>query len=159
MMYPATPCLDDRGLILMSDDQVGWGSFRASHFDMQGPVQAPLRDAFKSVQDHGIIENPSDHTILIVDDDETNIRVLNTLLSREGYNTVYALSGFQALELFAQAMPKPSCVLLDIGLPDISGVRYTLQSSSFLVYDFTTLLPKLPPLPMRTECMAYRKPC
>lgn len=74
------------------------------------------------MEEHGIpVYNPSDHTILIVDDDETNVHVLESLLSGEGYRTMSALSGFQALELFAQAMPKPSCVLLDIGLPDISG--------------------------------------
>lgn len=84
-----------------------------------------MRNALKTVQDHAIIDNPSDHTILIVDDDETNVGVLNSLLSREGYRTIYALTGFQALELFAQAMPKPSCVLLDIGLPDISGACST----------------------------------
>lgn len=93
---------------------------------MQGSSQAPLRDALKLVQEHGIpLDNPSNHTILIVDDDETNVHVLESLLSQEGYRTMSALSGFQALELFSQAMPKPSCVLLDIGLPDISGAPAT----------------------------------
>jgi CheY-like chemotaxis protein len=69
------------------------------------------------------VDNPGDHTIMIVDDDPTNVHVLETLLARDGFRTVSAGTGFQALERFAQSNPKPSCVLLDIGLPDISGAR------------------------------------
>ena len=69
------------------------------------------------------VEDPGNHVILIVDDDPTNVHVLETLLTHEGFVTVSADTGFKALEIFAQAVPKPSCVLLDIGLPDISGAR------------------------------------
>jgi PleD family two-component response regulator len=67
------------------------------------------------------VGDPRDHTILIVDDDPINVHILTTVLGNEGYGTLSANTGFKALEVFAQSVPRPSCVLLDIGLPDISG--------------------------------------
>ena len=67
--------------------------------------------------------DPRSHTVMIVDDDATNVHILETVLGSAGYKTVSAATGFKALELFAQSAPRPSCVLLDIGLPDISGAK------------------------------------
>jgi PleD family two-component response regulator len=89
----------------------------ASELDANSAVN-PLQS---NSMDGTYVDDPSSHTILIVDDDSTNVALLETLLSQKGYKTMSAESGFKALELFAQAVPKPSCVLLDIGLPDISG--------------------------------------
>jgi PleD family two-component response regulator len=98
------------------------------HVRLQGSqgIQEEARLASKAagpdhVGDHSFVMNPKEHTIMIVDDDPTNVHVLETLLAQDGFQTVSAATGFQALECFAQSTPKPSCVLLDIGLPDISG--------------------------------------
>lgn len=69
-------------------------------------------------------------TILIVDDKATNIAILSDLL-KDDYKIKVANSGQRALEL-ARAKNKPDLILLDIGMPDMSGydVCKTLKSSS-----------------------------
>jgi CheY-like chemotaxis protein len=59
--------------------------------------------------------------ILLVEDNEINIRVAKLHLSDCGYTDILiARSGQQALELFSCDL---GLVLLDIGLPDISGLE------------------------------------
>ena len=58
-------------------------------------------------------------TILIVDDNEPAAKGLATLLSRSGHTALIALTGKEALEKVASL--KPDVVILDIGLPDMSG--------------------------------------
>ena len=57
--------------------------------------------------------------ILIVDDQQTNVRLMETLLQAEGYATVAAFNGREALTL-AEA-EKPDLILLDIMMPDMDG--------------------------------------
>ncbi|QTE30121.1 putative bifunctional diguanylate cyclase/phosphodiesterase [Pengzhenrongella sicca] len=57
--------------------------------------------------------------ILIVDDDESNCRLLEALLGPEGYATSVAASGEAALKLVA-ADP-PDLILLDIMMPGLDG--------------------------------------
>jgi diguanylate cyclase (GGDEF)-like protein len=58
-------------------------------------------------------------TILIVDDTDTNILMLERLLSDEGYSVMTAQRGASALEL-AETSP-PDLILLDIGMPAMDG--------------------------------------
>jgi DNA-binding NarL/FixJ family response regulator len=61
-------------------------------------------------------------TVLIVDDHPGFRRAARVLLEAEGYRVVgESATGGEALET-AQRM-RPSLVLLDIGLPDIDGLR------------------------------------
>ena len=59
------------------------------------------------------------HLILIVDDDERNIRLLSALLGPEGFEVLPALSGKEALELVSKT--EPDLILLDIMMPDMDG--------------------------------------
>ncbi|MFZ5556466.1 MAG: response regulator [Pseudomonadota bacterium] len=58
-------------------------------------------------------------TILVVDDEEANRRVLQTMLGFEGYRIVAAADGPQALA--AAAAEAPDLVLLDIMMPGMDG--------------------------------------
>ena len=58
-------------------------------------------------------------TILIVDDEILNRRLLEVLLRPEGYLTQCAASGEEALALIAQLAP--DLILLDIMMPGIDG--------------------------------------
>lgn len=58
-------------------------------------------------------------TILLVDDDPSNIRVLNTTLT-EKYQTKIATSGEKALEIVMRS-PQPDLILLDIMMPGMDG--------------------------------------
>ncbi|WP_018871088.1 response regulator [Thioalkalivibrio sp. ALgr3] len=58
--------------------------------------------------------------ILIVEDEDSAARVLETQLGLEGYRTSRASSGEQALECIAREAPQ--LVLLDVMMPDMSGL-------------------------------------
>ena len=58
--------------------------------------------------------------ILVVDDVARNIRLLETLLTPEGYEVIAASSGTEALDRVGDA--SPDVVLLDISMPGLSGI-------------------------------------
>jgi two-component system cell cycle response regulator DivK len=58
-------------------------------------------------------------TVLIVEDNELNMKLFNDLLEAHGYKTLKTASGSEAMEL-ARAH-KPDLVLMDIQLPEVSG--------------------------------------
>ena len=60
-------------------------------------------------------------TILVVDDDEPYRRLLYDVLSAKSYRVLLAESGIRAIELTRQE--HPDVILLDIRLPDISGLE------------------------------------
>ncbi len=60
-------------------------------------------------------------TILIVDDDLQNCKLLETLLRPEGYLTVTAGSGAQALKQVAARAP--DLILLDVMMPEMDGYQ------------------------------------
>jgi len=57
--------------------------------------------------------------ILIVDDEEQNVRLLSSLLKAEGYVTDTASNGLEAVEKVKTA--PPDLVLMDIMMPDMDG--------------------------------------
>ena len=85
---------------------------------------------------HNIIKDtiaetvPSEHpswknkTILIVEDDESNIEYLKEVLIDKGLNCMYAENGEKAMQIF-RSNPFINMVLMDIRLPDINGLDLT----------------------------------
>ncbi len=62
-------------------------------------------------------------TVLIVEDNELNMRLFNDLLGAFGYRTVKTHDGRQALPLAREH--KPDLIVMDIQLPEISGLEVT----------------------------------
>jgi two-component system, cell cycle response regulator DivK len=62
-------------------------------------------------------------TILIVEDNELNMKLFNDLLQAHGYNTVQAMDGRVVLDMARDT--KPDLILMDIQLPEISGLEVT----------------------------------
>jgi len=58
--------------------------------------------------------------VLVVDDNPVNIRLVQTILEKEGYDTVSAMDGPSAIE--AVRIGKPDLVLLDIFMGEMSGL-------------------------------------
>lgn len=59
--------------------------------------------------------------ILIVDDKPTNLRILSTMLTKQGYKVRAVVSGKMAITA-AQNQP-PDLILLDIKMPELDGYR------------------------------------
>lgn len=68
---------------------------------------------------HEMHMSTSDATVLIVDDRVANRRLLEALLAPEGYATLSAADGPEALALAAQHTP--DVVLLDVRMPGMNG--------------------------------------
>jgi CheY-like chemotaxis protein len=58
-------------------------------------------------------------TILVVDDQRDNRDMLCTMLAQEGYSTMSAASGIEAMDLIA--VDAPQLILLDVSMPDMDG--------------------------------------
>ena len=61
--------------------------------------------------------------VLIVDDEQSIRTFLKVTLTSQGYETIEAVSGNDALTKAAAV--KPDIIILDIGLPDIDGIEVT----------------------------------
>lgn len=59
-------------------------------------------------------------TILVVDDNEANLRLINAVLKTRGYGLIEATSGEAALEILSAQ--RPSLVLMDVQMPGLSGI-------------------------------------
>jgi two-component system cell cycle response regulator DivK len=62
-------------------------------------------------------------TILIVEDNELNMKLFNDLLEANGYATVQTRNGIEAVALARQH--RPNLILMDIQLPEVSGLEVT----------------------------------
>lgn len=73
--------------------------------------------------------------ILVVDDNETAATMLSTLLTHNGHTVTIAHTGFEALEEATRS--RPQVVLLDIGLPDISGYEVAKRLRAQFGYEIS----------------------
>src|SRR5688500_10940312 len=60
-------------------------------------------------------------TILILDDESHNRKLMQTLLGPEGYRTLVAATRREALQLAAEK--SPDLILLDVMMPEIDGYQ------------------------------------
>ncbi|WP_342362277.1 response regulator [Terrarubrum flagellatum] len=62
-------------------------------------------------------------TVLIVEDNELNMKLFNDLLEAHGYQTLKTANGVEAVEIARSK--KPDLILMDIQLPEVSGLEVT----------------------------------
>ena len=62
-------------------------------------------------------------TVLIVEDNELNMKLFRDLLQIHGYATIEARTGPEALERLTDH--RPDLILMDIQLPEVSGLEVT----------------------------------
>ena len=67
-------------------------------------------------------------TVLVVEDNELNLKLLNDLLEYQGYTVIATRLAEPALELARQH--KPDLILIDVQLPDMSGIEATRRLKS-----------------------------
>jgi len=62
-------------------------------------------------------------TVLIVEDNELNMKLFHDLLDAHGYDTLQTKDGVEALAIARQK--RPDLILMDIQLPELSGLEVT----------------------------------
>jgi signal transduction histidine kinase/ActR/RegA family two-component response regulator len=60
-------------------------------------------------------------TVLVVEDEEAMVHLLKEALSQAGYQTLTAMNGEEAVDLYHQHTAEIDIVVLDLGLPKVSG--------------------------------------
>ena len=82
---------------------------------------------YDQIADHGRTESPGPmpmtKTVLIVEDNELNMKLFHDLLDAHGYKTLQTRNGMEALELAREH--QPDLILMDIQLPEVSGLEVT----------------------------------
>ncbi|MCA8908703.1 MAG: response regulator [Rhodospirillaceae bacterium] len=62
-------------------------------------------------------------TVLIVEDNELNMKLFHDLLEANGYDTLQTKDGMEALRMAREH--RPDLILMDIQLPEVSGLEVT----------------------------------
>ncbi len=62
-------------------------------------------------------------TVLIVEDNELNMKLFNDLVETRGHRIMQTRSGIEAVDLARKH--RPDLILMDIQLPEISGLEVT----------------------------------
>ena len=92
-------------------------------------IDAIIKDGKETIKNKETIDF-SGKKILIVEDTESNYRLLNILLEKHGAETIWALTGKQAVSICKNSRDI-DLVLMDINLPDIDGYEATSMIKSF----------------------------
>ncbi len=62
-------------------------------------------------------------TILVVEDNDTNLYLVRFILEKSGYDVITAKNGSMGVEMAINE--RPDLIIMDIQLPDISGLEAT----------------------------------
>ncbi|MDX2309130.1 MAG: response regulator [Hyphomicrobium sp.] len=81
------------------------------------------QEAALAVEDRPRIARRTGQLVLIVEDNELNMKLFHDLLDAHGYATIQTRSGLDAMALAREH--KPDLILMDIQLPEISGLEVT----------------------------------
>src|SRR3970040_871760 len=82
---------------------------------------------FHEIAHHGTSESPEPRpmtkTVLIVEDNELNMKLFHDLLDAHGYRILQTKDGMEALDIAREH--HPDLILMDIQLPEVSGLEVT----------------------------------
>jgi len=79
------------------------------------PVEATTQD--------GGLDRRRARKVLIVEDNDLNMKLFNDLLEAHGYCTLQTKDGAEVLRI--ARLHRPDLILMDIQLPDVSGLQVT----------------------------------
>ena len=69
------------------------------------------------------LKNGAGKTVLVVEDNELNMKLFHDLLEAHGYNILQTKDGMDALRIAREHVP--DLILMDIQLPEVSGLEVT----------------------------------
>ena len=83
--------------------------------------QGRRRMTLEISESNGAANPPTQKKVLIVEDNDLNMKLFNDLLVAHGYGTLQTKDGVEAIALIRQH--HPDLILMDIQLPEISGLE------------------------------------
>ena len=69
------------------------------------------------------MNNDNGKTVLVVEDNDLNMKLFHDLLEAHGYNILQTKDGMEALRMAREH--RPDLILMDIQLPEVSGLEVT----------------------------------
>ncbi len=81
------------------------------------------QDTSSTIADRRPVAREAARTVLIVEDNELNMKLFHDLLDAHGYRTLQTRNGMEALRLAREQ--RPDLILMDIQLPEVSGLEVT----------------------------------
>ncbi|MBL8956871.1 MAG: response regulator [Myxococcaceae bacterium] len=106
--------------------QAHGGSVRVTSTELDGTrfvVRLPRVKAAEQTAAAAAVANGARRQVLIVDDDPDVRDALSDVLEHEGYSTVRASNGQEALDLLAVKEQRPDAVILDMVMPIVGGAQ------------------------------------
>ncbi len=67
--------------------------------------------------------SPLNKTVLVVEDNDLNMKLFHDVLEARGYNVLQAKDGMEGWRIAREQ--RPDLILMDIQLPDVSGLEVT----------------------------------
>lgn len=89
---------------------------------MPDDIMTYLND-FNQHSSKGLPNGSMAKTVLIVEDNELNMKLFRDLLEAHGYNTLQTRNGIEAISIARNH--HPDLILMDIQLPEVSGLDVT----------------------------------
>ncbi len=65
--------------------------------------------------------SPLDKTVLVVEDNDLNMKLFHDVLEADGYNILQAKDGMEGWRIAREQ--RPDLIIMDIQLPDVSGLE------------------------------------
>jgi signal transduction histidine kinase len=118
--------LDRGSLFLVKLPELSQSSENETHAIQDGPItvsevkeESAVIQSLATENTAGIREFASQHRVLVVDDNTSNLEVMNDILSLDGYQIELADGGKKALQILEESLP--DLVILDLMMPEVSG--------------------------------------
>ncbi len=108
----------DHGGFIESDSNVGKGTAFRIYCPVLDSAVEPKKNVELKKTDKSLCGN---ERILIVDDEESVLKISAKILARNGYTVITAKNGEEGIIKYSQNFP--DLVLLDIGMPGIGGIK------------------------------------
>jgi two-component system cell cycle response regulator DivK len=81
------------------------------------------QDTRNTIERRGAEPRVQQRSVLIVEDNELNMKLFHDLLVAHGYKTIQTRNGLEAMDLARAHLP--DLILMDIQLPEVSGLEVT----------------------------------